>query len=892
MSKFKKILLSLCLLVSPFLVKAQADYRSPDYHFWNQMSIGKGSGATTDPNAWLEIGVLGGTKGFILPRVNHNNLSSSSQANLIYDINSKTLWYSDGGQWYEVFTTNAAEIYNAAYNSASFNPSTRVLTLTTIDDQTTNLVISAQTLSLSGSTLSISGGNSVSLTTDNVTEGSSNLYFTPARARTTISLGNGLTYNNTTGLGTLGGSLTASTIINQGAFDLSFKNGSTTNLSILSNGTINLGTYIAHADAGFTGKVLFLDGSGNVKYGVTNFLTANQGITLSGDVTGTGATAITTTIAPSVVTYSKIQNVAASRLLGRYTASSGVTQEISLGSGLTLNTSTGVLSSAGITSETDPIFTASPSFGITSPNITNWTSAYNDKINSLAFSGTTTKTLTLTQQDGGTVTGTFTDLGITSETDPVWTAAATNYYTKTNLQTSGGATIDYHNIVTPPWLTANQTITLSGDVAGSGATSIANTIQPAVVTYAKIQNVTASRLLGRFAGTAGTTQEISVGSGLALNTSTGVLSSTGVGTETDPVFTASPSFGITSPNITNWTAAYNDKVNSLAFTGTGTKTLTLTQQDGGTVTGNFTDQGITTETDPVFGASVASGITSTNTTNWTAGYNDKINSLAFSGTATKTLTLTQQDGGTVTGTFTDQGLTSETDPVAIAKTVTLTNGTGISITGAAQTINANPTFTISNTASLQQVTNIGKTTTNDMSISAALASQFALSVANTGTTGGGIFANSTTGVPFRASLNSASKLEVLSSGRVIVNGATDDGSSALQVNGNIYASGSGTFAGGGFNSLRSLKTDIHEFSGNALSILAKIDTLYTFKYKTDLKNQYIGMVIDENSTLPKEILMNDGKAINTYSTISLLIKAIQELNAKIDTLVEQQKNSK
>ena len=43
-------------------------------------------------------------------------------------------------------------------------------------------------------------------------------------------------------------------------------------------------------------------------------------------------------------------------------------------------------------------------------DVTNWNSAYNDKINSLAFSGTTTKTLTLTQQDGGTVTGTFTDL--------------------------------------------------------------------------------------------------------------------------------------------------------------------------------------------------------------------------------------------------------------------------------------------------------------------------------------------------------------------------------------------------------------------------------------------------------------------------------------------------
>lgn len=46
----------------------------------------------------------------------------------------------------------------------------------------------------------------------------------------------------------------------------------------------------------------------------------------------------------------------------------------------------------------------------TSTNISNWNTAYNDKINSLSVTGTTTKTITLTQQDGGTVTGSFTDL--------------------------------------------------------------------------------------------------------------------------------------------------------------------------------------------------------------------------------------------------------------------------------------------------------------------------------------------------------------------------------------------------------------------------------------------------------------------------------------------------
>ena len=60
---------------------------------------------------------------------------------------------------------------------------------------------------------------------------------------------------------------------------------------------------------------------------------------------------------------------------------------------------------------TTGVFSLTSGYSIpTTTNQTNWTTAYNDKVNSLAFSGTTTKTLTLTQQDGGTVSNTFTDL--------------------------------------------------------------------------------------------------------------------------------------------------------------------------------------------------------------------------------------------------------------------------------------------------------------------------------------------------------------------------------------------------------------------------------------------------------------------------------------------------
>jgi hypothetical protein len=58
--------------------------------------------------------------------------------------------------------------------------------------------------------------------------------------------------------------------------------------------------------------------------------------------------------------------------------------------------------------------------------------------------------------------------------------------------------------------------------------------------------------------------------------------------ESDPIFTASPSFAITNTNISNWGTAYNRSIVSSAFSGTSTQTLTLTKQDGGTLTSSFT----------------------------------------------------------------------------------------------------------------------------------------------------------------------------------------------------------------------------------------------------------------------------------------------------------------
>jgi hypothetical protein len=171
---------------------------------------------------------------------------------------------------------------------------------------------------------------------------------------------------------------------------------------------------------------------------------------------------------------------------------------------------------------------------------------------------------------------------------------------------------------------------------------------------------------------------------------------------------------------------------SAAVTGTTTKTLTLNEQGGGTITATWSDYD-TAPVTSVFGRTGAitaqsgdyttllvtentnlyytdarsraafsesvigldynstTGILSTTTgygipttasqATWDTAYNDKINSAAVTGLATKTLTLTQQDGGTVTASWTDSDATNLITEVYNKTGATLTKGTVVYISG-------------------------------------------------------------------------------------------------------------------------------------------------------------------------------------------------------------------
>ena len=106
-----------------------------------------------------------------------------------------------------------------------------------------------------------------------------------------------------------------------------------------------------------------------------------------------------------------------------------------------------------------------------------WTAAYNDKINSAAVTGTTTKVLTLNQQDGGTITASWTDDNtdaVTSVFGRTGAIVATNGDYSTSLVTEG-SNLYFTNTRVHDAISANAPLSeVSGVVSISQAGSSTN----------------------------------------------------------------------------------------------------------------------------------------------------------------------------------------------------------------------------------------------------------------------------------------------------------------------------------------------------------------------------------------------------------------------------------
>jgi hypothetical protein len=260
--------------------------------------------------------------------------------------------------------------------------------------------------------------------TDDLDEGVTNLYFSNSRARLALSVtaGTGISYNNTTGVFNLAAipnaSLTNSSItINSQSVALG---GSVT----LTTTNIAEGTNLYWTNARFDSR-----------FGTKSTTDLAEGTNLY----YTQARFNTAFAAKSTTDLAEGTNLYYTDARARLALSSTAT-------GLTYANNSG-------------IFSLTAGYAIpTTVKLGQYDIAYNRSIVSAAVSGTTTKTLSLTQQDANVVTATWTDLGITTINGTANQIAATTVGNTTTLAFTNDVTMP-NNLVVSGNLTINGTAT-------------------------------------------------------------------------------------------------------------------------------------------------------------------------------------------------------------------------------------------------------------------------------------------------------------------------------------------------------------------------------------------------------------------------------------------------
>jgi hypothetical protein len=210
----------------------------------------------------------------------------------------------------------------------------------------------------------------------------------------------------------------------------------------------------------------------------------------------------------------------------------------------------------------------------------------------------------------------------------------------TSLMVTNALGYTPYNATNPSgYISGNQTITLSGDVSGSGATAITTTLatitQGATGSFVKITLDTKGRVTGN----------VAVGS-------SDITSALGY----TPYNSTNPSgyiSGITSLMVTN--ALGYTPYNSTNPAGYTTNLGTVTSVAMSVPTGlSISGSPITTSGTLALSLSAGYSIPTTSSQGtWDTAYNRSLTSIGVSGTTTKTLTLTKQDGTTLTASWSD-----------------------------------------------------------------------------------------------------------------------------------------------------------------------------------------------------------------------------------------------
>ena len=136
-------------------------------------------------------------------------------------------------------------------------------------------------------------------------------------------------------------------------------------------------------------------------------------------------------------------------------------------------------------------------------------------------------------------------------------------------------------------------------------------------------------------------------------------------------------------------------------------------------------------------------------------------------------------------------------------------------------------------------------------------------------------------------------------GAGFVNGGTDnsvyimaDKMSSVDIHDN---DGHSELSGGGLitpkvtqTSLESTKKNITKFTKNATDIINNSDIYeYNLKSDVDTDKKLIGFIIGDKYRTPAEVIEKNGQAVELYSAIGILWKAVQELSTRVEQLEKE-----
>ena len=399
--------------------------------------------------------------------------------------------------------------------------------------------------------------------------------------------------------------------------------------------------------------------------------TGDQTITLTGDVTGTGTGTFTSTIANSAVTYAKMQNVTAGKLLGSISASDASPGAVAIGSGLSLSGGTLTASGTGGTvTNVNPI-TVNASGNTFTSTVTNATTT--PAIN---------LTIPLASQTGTTA-------GLLSNTDYA------TFNAKQGALTAGSGISIASNTISATGLTTSNLSSsagiLNGQLANSAITlgSTSMSLGSTNTTIAGLTSVTSTGFTGALTGNASTATALATARSIYGNNFDGTAALSGV---------ISTTFGGTGASSTSQNFVFAGPTSGAGAPGF----RLLTSADVPAGSGNYIANGTTQQASSNFNIS-GSGVVGTSLS---------------AGSLSLTTALSVANGGTGQNSYTTGDILYASATNTLSKLGIGTTGTVLTVSGGIPSWGSNGLYTLNGISAAGQTFGTGLSGT-DFNISSS-----------------------------------------------------------------------------------------------------------------------------------------------------------------------------